>query len=165
MVEYALRSATAADLPAIKQMIRYARLNPLGINWKRFTLAVNSSGEIIGCGQIKLHRDGSQELASLVVRRRCRRQGVARSIVRRLMQAQDRPFWLTCASSLIPFYERLGFREVKELGQMPAYFHFVKRLFPLVAPLFRGPDYLAVMRYHADDITNESRHDGPTTPL
>ena len=54
-----LRPAEQADDAAIHAMIRKERLNPLAITWSHFVLAVTQSGEIIGCCQVKTHRDGS----------------------------------------------------------------------------------------------------------
>jgi N-acetylglutamate synthase-like GNAT family acetyltransferase len=143
---YSLRAATAGDLPEIKRMIRYARLNPMGIRWPRFIVAVDVDGNVIGCGQVKVHRDGSRELASLVVRRRWRRQGVARAIFNRLRREETEALWLTCASRLIPFYHRLGFYEVKNPRQMPRYFRLIRRLVSLIAFFWGSRDYLAIMR-------------------
>ena len=43
-----------------------------------------SQGEVIGCAQIKPHRDGSRELASLVVHPDYRGQGIARRMIQYL---------------------------------------------------------------------------------
>lgn len=48
-----LRKATRADADYIRARVRTARINPTGLSWERFPLAVNARGEIIGCGQIK----------------------------------------------------------------------------------------------------------------
>ena len=84
MTAFTLRPANAADFPAIKYLVRSARINPTGLKWSRFVVAENDLGEVIGCGQIKPHKDGSYELASLVVEENYRGQGIARSLVAHL---------------------------------------------------------------------------------
>lgn len=142
---YHLRAATAADQKAIKALIRAARINPLGIDWRRFVVAVDAQGALLGCGQVKLHRDGSRELASIAVARAWRKQGVARTIIHYLLQTHPAPLWLTCLSRLIPFYAQFGFREVTDAAQMPPYFRRVYRLYNLFARGQRPEGYLAVM--------------------
>lgn len=143
---FQLRPATSGDQAAIRRMVRDARLNPFGLRWSRFIVAVDDEdGAIIGCGQVKPHWDGCRELASIVVRRDWRRRGVAREIIQRLQSANESPLWLMCASPLIPFYERTGFGEVKITAHMPPYFRGISRLSALLFPLFRGVTFLAVM--------------------
>ena len=122
------------------------RLNPLGLKWQRFVLAVNAEGEMVGCGQVKPHRGGSRELASIAVYKLWRRQGIARAIITHLQAEHDPPLWLTCASPRVSIYQKFGFREVTNAGEMPFYFGLSYRLFKLLAPFFfRGGHYLAVM--------------------
>ncbi|MEW5988852.1 MAG: GNAT family N-acetyltransferase, partial [Chloroflexota bacterium] len=119
--------------------------NPSGLDWQRFVLAVDGRDEMIGCGQVKPHRDGSWELASIAVVPEWRGRGVARAIIEHLMARADPPLWLMCNSKLIPLYERFGFREVKETAAMPPYF---RRIIHLASPFFRllpAGEYLAVM--------------------
>jgi N-acetylglutamate synthase-like GNAT family acetyltransferase len=85
MFSYNHQPATQAHQPTIKALIGQARLNPLGVNWRRFVVAVDESGTIIGCGQLKPHRDGSLGLASIVVAPIWRGQGVARAVIEHLL--------------------------------------------------------------------------------
>lgn len=123
-----LRAATAADHPTIKQMVRGAHLNPFGLNWRRFTLAVTNSDEIVGCIQLKSHRGGTDELASLVVAKGWRRMGIARRLIEYLQETAEPPLWLMCAYRLTKFYAPFGFQQVR-LGQpMPGYYRWMLRL-------------------------------------
>jgi N-acetylglutamate synthase-like GNAT family acetyltransferase len=124
---YSLRPATQEDFPAIRALVRAARINPLGLDWRRFLLAVDERGALIGCGQVKTHGDGSRELASIAVQPAWRGQGVARAIIQRLLEVHSRPLYLNCRSSLGPFYEKFGFRTIPE-SEMPPYFRRIKRL-------------------------------------
>lgn len=146
MASYRLQAATFAQQGEIKALVRAARINPLGLDWRRFVVALDENGAIIGCGQIKPHRDGSWELASIAVASAWRGRGVARAIIERLLTASPRPLWLTCVSPLVPFYTRFGFREVINLAEMPTYFRWVSRLFRFLAYL-SPTNSLSVMRY------------------
>lgn len=141
---YTLRPATQQDQPTIRAIIRASRINPMGLKWTQFVLAV-ADGEVIGCGQVKPHRDGSRELASIAVLPGWRSQGIAAAIINHLLATHQPPLWLTCSSELIPFYQKFGFVEVTEPAPMPPYF---RRVFRLARLLFRFGStgrYLAVM--------------------
>jgi amino-acid N-acetyltransferase len=151
MASYYLQAATSAQQGEIKALVRAARINPLGLDWQRFIVALNENGVIIGCGQVKPHRDGSWELASIVVVPAWQGQGVARAIIEYLLSNSPSPLWLTCVSSLVPFYSRFGFCEVTALAEMPRYFRWVSRLFRLLAYLSPA-NSLSVMRCDGDSI-------------
>ncbi len=142
-----LRPATQADEPTLRAIIRGMRLNPVGLDWRRFVVVVDADGRLIACGQVKPHRDGSRELASLAVTRPWRRQGVAGAIIHHLQSEHGPPLWLTCASRMTPFYELFGFARVTAARQMPFYFRLASSLFNLYLRLRRFPVTLAVMRW------------------
>jgi amino-acid N-acetyltransferase len=142
---YTIRSAEAVDQPAIRKIIFQARINPTGLNWKRFLVAVDPEGQIIGCGQIKPHSDGSHELASIVVVPEWRRHGIARAIITALLNQHPQELYLTCRSSLGSFYERFGFKVVEQ-ENMPLYFKQIDRLARWVERLGKKGETLLVMR-------------------
>ena len=123
---YTIRLAHEEDQPAIKALIREAGINPLGIHWPRFLVAVDGAGTLIGCGQVKTHGDGSRELASLVVREDWRGRGVARALMEHFLTHEPGPLYLTCRTELGPLYEKFGFRSI-DVGEMPPYFKRVYR--------------------------------------
>lgn len=147
MPAFTLRPATAADQPVIKDLVRAARINPQGLVWPRFVMAVDEQGQPIGCAQVKPHRDGSRELASIVVVEHWRGRGVARALIEHLMAQHGRPLWLTCASSLIPLYQKFGFRELNDDADLSPYFRRLRRLARLILFFARSDDYMAVMRW------------------
>ncbi len=142
---YTLRPAIQADQATIKALIREVGINPMGLDWRRFVVAEDTQGHFIGCGQVKPHRDGTRELASIAVKRPWRRQGVARAIVERLQTEYGRPLWLTCVNRLIPFYEPFGFVEVTDPKQMTSYYRRARRFMKLYQMISRQHFYLAVM--------------------
>ncbi len=141
------RQARSDDWRSIRGMIRKERLNPLGLDWKRFVVAADGAGCILACGQVKVHRDGSSELASLVVGEPWRGTGLAGKIIHLLQSSSGPPLWLTCRSTLIPFYEKFGFHEVQDRSLMPRYFRWASRMMNVLIKMTGRDDYLAVMRW------------------
>ena len=141
---FSLRPATEADFPAIRELIHVANINPTGLGWRRFVLAVTPDGAIIGCGQVKPHRDSSQELASMAVLPERRRQGVAKAIITLLLTTYPERLYLTCRFSLGPFYEKFGFRVVSE-AEIPRYFRRISRLARVMTALRFFKEGLLVM--------------------
>src|SRR5215213_8657856 len=94
-----IRPARSADQPSITRMVHSAQLLPFGLDWAHFLVA-ETAGHIIGTGQIKLHRDGSHEIASLVVLEDYRKSGVGRMLVQALMLRTNRPIYLICPEHL-----------------------------------------------------------------
>lgn len=124
---FSLRAATADDIEAIRWLVHVGQINPTGLDWRRFVVAVNHDEEVIGCVQVKPHRDGSRELASLVVHPDRRGDGVARALIEHMLAAQPGELFLMCRSVLGPFYEKFGFQTVQP-AEMPEYFRRISRL-------------------------------------
>jgi N-acetylglutamate synthase-like GNAT family acetyltransferase len=150
---FVLRPATAVDEPIIRALIREGRINPFGLHWPKFIVAVDAQNDtVIGCGQLKRINDEVYELASLAVTAVWRRRGVAQAIIHALQekhQAQHPhlPLWLMCESRLVPFYTQYDFVELHDYTQMPRHFARYKRLVSGMMWLFRQRGYLAVMRW------------------
>jgi N-acetylglutamate synthase-like GNAT family acetyltransferase len=127
MTTYTLRPARETDFPTIKKLIHTGEINPLGLDWKRFVVAVGQEGNVIGCGQLKPHGKETIELASIVVSSEYRNQGVGRAIIEHLLVGSPRPLYLMCRSRLEPLYEKFGFRAIA-YEDMPRYFQRIARL-------------------------------------
>ena len=140
-----LRPAEQGDDAAIHAMIRKERLNPLAITWSHFVLAVTQSGEIIGCCQVKTHRDGSRELASLVVCPEWRGQGVARLMIEYLLERNPGTLYLTCMDRLEPLYQRFGFQTLHDPATLPLYFRRAHEFFSGFPPA--GPGARSAARH------------------
>ena len=117
----------------------------MGLDWKRFVVAVNDRDEMVGCGQLKPHGKDILELASLAVYPQFRGQGVARAIIEHLLADSPRPLYLMCESSLGPLYEKFGFRRI-EYDEMPRYFQRISKLAGIVTTLARRDERLLVMK-------------------
>jgi N-acetylglutamate synthase-like GNAT family acetyltransferase len=142
---FTLRPATQADSDAIHGLVHIGGINPTGLDWRRFVVADTQEGQVIGCGQIKPHRDGSFELASIVVHPDWRGQGVARSLIEHLIETHQGDMYLMCRTELGPFYEKFGFRVIS-ITEMPPYFRRINRLVSLVAKLRSEGSGLLVMQ-------------------
>lgn len=151
---FSLRPANQSDAGAIRSLVLQGGINPTGLDWRRFIVAALPSGEVIGCGQIKPHRDGSFEMASIAVRPGWRGRGVARAIITRLLTSHTGELYLMCRSPLGPLYEKFGFRELQE-EEMPRYFRRVSRVIRLAGALFREGERLLVMKRAAVLLDNE----------
>lgn len=125
-------------------MVHAARLNPLGLDWRRFFVAVDESGEVVACVQEKPH-GRVRELASLVVAPDRRGEGIGREMVAYLQRQTTPPLWLVCRSTLVPFYQHCGFEEVDERSEMPIYFRLLRTVFDLGRRWRPSRAYLAVM--------------------
>jgi N-acetylglutamate synthase-like GNAT family acetyltransferase len=144
---YTLRPATSADAALIRRLIREASLNPFGLNWQRFLVA-EQDGQVVGIGQIKPHRDGSRELASIAVVPSFHGQGVGTLIIEALLARESAPLYLMCRSPLEMYYHRFGFTRL-EVEAMPPYFKRICSVARLLRPLlvrFTGETGPVIMR-------------------
>ncbi len=143
---YSLRPAVQSDFPAIRSLIFRVVINPTGLDWRRFWIAVDESGSLVACGQVKPHGDSSRELASIAVVPEWRGKGLARAIIERLLNEHPGRLYLTCRAHLGSFYQRFGFQTVKE-NDLPAYFRRIRRFTRLVKRLgLVNEDLLVMMR-------------------
>ena len=114
-----IRAATAGDQAAIRAIIRKAQLNPMSLDWPRFVVA-DEDGQIVAVGQVKPHRDGSRELASIAVIPSHQRQGLGRQIIRALLAREPGPLYLMCMDHNDSYYQQFGFRRVEAAALPPA---------------------------------------------
>jgi N-acetylglutamate synthase-like GNAT family acetyltransferase len=118
-IPFRVREAQAADQKVIRKIVRQARINPFGIYWSNFLIA-EVEDHIAGIGQIKIHGDGSRELASIAVRLEFRRQGIATAIIESLLTGEEGVLFLTCMRKMEGFYRPYGFRRATGTDLSPA---------------------------------------------
>lgn len=145
MIAYTLRPAREAESRAIKELIHLVGINPIGVDWKRFIVAVDSQDQIIGIGQLKPHGKEIIELASMAVYPEYRGQGIARAIIEHLLKDSPRPLFLMCESSNGPLYEKFGFHSI-HYEEMPRYFQRISKLAGLADKLAHSDARLLVMK-------------------
>jgi N-acetylglutamate synthase-like GNAT family acetyltransferase len=145
MPNFSLRPARETESTQIKNLIHLVGINPMGLDWKHFIVAVNDQDEMIGCGQLKPHGKEILELASLAVYPEQQGKGIARALIEYLLKTSPRPLYLMCESSLGPLYEKFGFRGIS-YEEMPRYFQRISKLAGLVTTLARREERLLVMK-------------------
>ena len=126
MVGFILRKAAANDAARIRRLVIEGRINFFGLDWRRFIVAVDAAGSVVGCVQLKPHRDSSIELASLVVDPEFRDLGIARELIEAVTAIHAGGLYLTCRAELGPFYEKFGFK-VLSAKELHGYFRAVVR--------------------------------------
>jgi N-acetylglutamate synthase-like GNAT family acetyltransferase len=144
--EYTLRRAERRDALAIRWLVYRAGINPLSLDWRRFWVASAPRARVVACGQIKSHRDGSRELASIAVSPEHRGRGLARAVIEQLLVLEDGPLYLTCRPHLRGLYEKFGFEILADPEEMPAYFRAVWKLARRVGRILPRFGGLLVMR-------------------
>ena len=122
-----IRPATKADQATIRRLIRAANLNRMSLDWPNFVVA-EQEGAVVGIGQVKPHRDGSRELASIAVVPAQQGSGIGSAVIRTLLAREAGVLHLTCRRQMQGYYERFGFRRL-EPSESPPYY---KRLIPIV---------------------------------
>jgi N-acetylglutamate synthase-like GNAT family acetyltransferase len=142
---FKIRPARESESSQIRDLIYLTGINPMGLDWRRFVVAVDDQDEMVGCGQLKPHGRDILELASLAVYPQFRGKGVARVIIEYLLENSPRPLYLMCESSLGPLYEKFGFHGL-EYDEMPRYFQRISKLAGIVTTLARRDERLLVMK-------------------
>jgi N-acetylglutamate synthase-like GNAT family acetyltransferase len=143
--DYFIRPAVDSDFIAIKSLIHAVQINPMGLKWPNFLIACDAEGNLIGCGQVKSHNDGSRELASIAVVESWRKRGIASTIILRLLEENPGTLYLTCRDILENFYTPFGFRSIS-FGEMPPYFRRIWRIVGLITKSGLIQDSLLVMK-------------------
>lgn len=145
MVEYPIKSASEDDFRAIRSIVRSARINPTGLDWRRFLVAVAPTGEVIGCGQVKPHGRDILEIASIAVKPDYQGRGIARSIIAQLIANNQTPLYLMCRSSLEGFYNKFGFYTLAR-QEMPPYYRRIASIVGMISGFQSGRETLLIMR-------------------
>jgi N-acetylglutamate synthase-like GNAT family acetyltransferase len=145
MADSTLRPARETDSKPIKDLIHLVGINPTGLDWKRFVVAVDVRDQVIACGQLKPHRDEILELASLAVRPEFQGQGLGRLIIEYLLKKSPRPLYLMCMSKNGGLYEKFGFCAL-EYKDMPRYFQRISKLAGFADSFMQSGESLLVMK-------------------
>ena len=114
-----IRPATADDQRAITRLVRSARINPLGLAWERFLVGTSVDGIVVGVGQVKGHKLGARELASIAVTPSHMKMGIAALIIEALLVRETGDVHLYCERGLAHFYRRFGFEQLSDDRSIP----------------------------------------------
>lgn len=152
---FSLRPAVESDQPVIVAIVNAAHINPRDLHWPNFIVA-ESAGQIVGVGQVKQHRDGSRELASIAVRPGYQGQGIGSALCRALIERENGLLYLMCRGGLESYYIRFGFRKIGP-GEMPAYFRRIHRVVSTVNVVALGRIEFAIMKREKQEDLRETR--------
>ena len=100
-----VRPAREEDQDAIVALVRGERLNPTGLDWRRFHVACED-GALVGTVQV---RPEGPELASLAVRGDRRGRGLSGRLIEAALADAAGPVFVVCQAGLCALYERHGF--------------------------------------------------------
>lgn len=143
--QFDIKPATEQHAAAIQSLVRSSGINPTGLAWQRFLVALDAAGALIGCVQIKPHGDGSRELASLAVAPQWQSQGVARALIEAILAQNPGTLYLMCQARLGVFYEKFGFHSIP-MGEMSTYFRRISKLAGVVLAMQKADEQLLIMR-------------------
>ncbi|MBK7456278.1 MAG: GNAT family N-acetyltransferase [Anaerolineales bacterium] len=145
MINYILRPALETEAAQIKKLINLVGINPTGLDWKRFIVAVNDDRRVIGCGQIKPHGADIRELASIAVDPAYQGNGIARAVMDQLLSTIPRPVYLMCVSTMEGLYIKFGFKAIP-YEAMPRYFQRISNVFRIADVIRHSGEELLVMK-------------------
>lgn len=146
--EFSIQPAGPQHAAPIRQLIEQADLFQHGLDWHNFHVALMPAGEFIGCGQIKQHKDGTWELASIAVIPAWQGRGVGRAIIESLLAQHTSELYLMSISALKPLYEKFGFIEVAG-EHLPKYFRRLTQMPAMIAEFERVDERIMVMKREA----------------
>ena len=130
-----IRVAAEQDQRTIRRIVREANINPSNLSWPHFMVA-EVDRLIVGTSQVKPHRDGSRELASVAVVPRLQRQGIGTRLIEAQLARETGVLYLTCRHQLQGYYERFGFTLIAR-GEYPPYFARMVPVFNRIGRFFR----------------------------
>jgi amino-acid N-acetyltransferase len=106
-----IRPAVALDQVAITRLVHSERLNPHGLAWQNFVVAISGTA-LIGAVQMRRHPEGSRELGSLVVSREHRGHGIAGRLISALLARHSGPVHVITRSANAVHYRAWGFARI-----------------------------------------------------
>src|SRR5687767_15893489 len=112
-----IRPARQEDQQIIVSFIQQAKINPRNLHWQNFLIA-EANGQIVGVRQVKVHAQGTREVASGFVLPEYRRQGISALLMKEILSREKGALYLMCAKRRKKYYEQFGFWDVK-LANLP----------------------------------------------
>jgi N-acetylglutamate synthase-like GNAT family acetyltransferase len=116
-VTITIRSPGQGDQETIVSLIRQAKLNPRNLHWENFLVA-EENGKVVGIRQVKVHAEGTREVASGFVLPEYRNQGISARLMRELLARESGSLYSMVDQKWLPYYEQFGFRQV-DVSQLP----------------------------------------------
>ena len=133
-----IRPAREGDQQTIVSLIHQAKINPRNLHWQNFLVA-EENGQVVGIRQMKIHAQGTREVASGFVLPEYRRQGISKQLMNELLARETGPLYTMVNEKRAPYYEQFGFHRT-EPNQLPADFrkeYWIGRIVTSLISLFR----------------------------
>ena len=112
-----LRPATAKDSGPIRRLIHaQPRMNPTGLDWRNFVVAVAPDGRLAGCVQLRPSGPGTVELGSLVVDAAVRGHGIAGRLTAAILATTEDRVLVVTAARHARHYAPWGFQPIAALS-------------------------------------------------
>jgi N-acetylglutamate synthase-like GNAT family acetyltransferase len=128
-----IRPAQQEDQQTIVSLIHQAKLNPRNLHWDRFLVA-EENGKIVGVRQVKVHAQGTREVASGFVLPEHRNQGISARLMNELLARESGPLYSMIDQKWLHYYEQFGFQQV-DADQLPSDFHREYRIGRIITSL------------------------------
>lgn len=128
-----IRPARQEDQQTIVSLIHQAKLNPRNLHWEHFLVA-EENGKILGVRQVKVHAQGTREVASGFVLPDYRNQGISALLMNELLAREHGPLYSMIDQKWSKYYEQFGFQHVNT-KQLPADFHKEYRIARIITSL------------------------------
>lgn len=105
-MKFALKQPSDKEFAQIRNFIADFELDNRDLKKEQFVVALDTNGEVLGFGRLRLHSD-CMELCSLGVVTPHRLKGIGKALVNRLLRNTSNPVYLVC---IIPdFFKPFGF--------------------------------------------------------
>jgi amino-acid N-acetyltransferase len=128
-----IRRALETDQTTIVSLIRQAKINPRNLHWQNFLVA-EENGQVVGMRQVKIHSQGTREVASGFVLPEYRRQGISARLMNELLARERGPLYTMLNEKWAPYHEQFGFKRV-DVSQLPSDFRKEYRIGRIVTLL------------------------------
>ena len=128
-----IRPAGQEDQETIVSFIRQAKINPRNLHWQNFLVA-EENGKAVGIRQVKVHAQGTREVASGFVLPEYRLQGISAQLIKEILSREQGALYLMCRDRRASYYEPFGFRRVP-VSELPSDFRKEYRIGRIVTTL------------------------------
>ena len=87
-----IRHAVEGDQATIVSFVRQAKINPRNLHWQNFLVA-EENRQMVGIRQVKVHLQGTREVASGFFLPEYRRQGISARLIKELLARETGPLY------------------------------------------------------------------------
>lgn len=119
LIQY--RKSNEQDLPDLLEFFNKFHVDVENIIPDQFLIAFDND-KIIGCVRIR-KIGGYLKLASIIVLPECRKMGIGRNLVQKILNEANKPVYIICSHENEGFYRKIGFAPIK-MDTIPEIFRY-----------------------------------------